>query len=342
MTNFGYDWEHLTGSYHEIGVQHGRENAERMRYLLKAFGVSLDGPWTEAEFLTPLVKHLPDLAEELHGIAVGSQMSLREVIALSFLIDLSTSASSACTGVVFADGPDGPVVGKTSDCTPGIQQEWLRPRRIKPTHGYAAIMHSHVGSPNAEMGMNERGLAIGISGLLSRQTDRNGVGWQQDIRGVLHACATTSEAIEMLARVPIRKAGYAMVIGDADGDVAVVEKVVGKIAVRRPQGNVAFEANIARCSDVLPFVDPSWCGENGERRTALLDRLTRQQPWRDFSLNGMIDLFAMHDDPVGICQHGPALHSQTGFFMLPRKRELWLARGYTCQRNLECVRFDND
>jgi len=54
----------------------------------------------------------------------------------------------------------------------------------------------------------------------------------------------------------------------------------------------------------------------------------------------MIDLFCTHEQPVGICQHGPELHSQTGFFMLPRKRELWLARGYTCHRNLERVTSD--
>jgi len=191
-------------------------------------------------------------------------LSLREVCALSFLVDLGT-VGSACTGVVFANGPDGPVVGKTSDCTPGIQQEWLRPRRIRPLRGYAAITHSQVGTPNAEMGMNERGLSIGISGLLSRDIDRNGVGWQQDIRAVLHNCATTSDAIDMLRRIPIRRAGYALVIGDANGDVAVVEKLVGKLGVRRPKNNVAFEANISLCPEIAPYIDPSWGGENGRR-----------------------------------------------------------------------------
>jgi len=28
---YGYDWENLAGCYHEIGTQHGRDNAERMR-----------------------------------------------------------------------------------------------------------------------------------------------------------------------------------------------------------------------------------------------------------------------------------------------------------------------
>ena len=335
---YGYEWESLSGSYREIGLQHGRENAERMRYLLDAFKVDLSAPWREEEFLTPLAKHLPGLAEEIHGIAEGSGMSLREVCALSFLIDLGT-AGSACTGVVFAAGPDGPVVGKTSDCSPGIQQEWLRPRRVQPKGAWAAITHSHVGTPNAEMGMNEKGLAIGISGMLSRGIDRNGVGWQQDIRGVLHACATTQEAIAMLRRIPIRKAGYAMVVGDASGDMAVVEKVVGAVAVRRPENNVAYEANIAFCPDVIPLIDPSWGGENGRQRMALLDRLCRRENWADFSLRGMIDLFCTHGDPVGLCQHGPQLHSQTGFFMLPRQREIWLASGYTCQRNLQIVRL---
>ena len=310
----------------------------RMRYLLDAFKPNLAGAWTEEEFLAPLTTHLPGLAEEIHGIAEGSGMSLREVCALSFLIDLAVTGS-ACTGVVFADGPDGPVVGKTSDCTPGIQQEWLRPRRVHPRGALAAITHSHVGSPNAEMGMNEAGLAIGISGMLSRGLDTHGVGWQQDIRGVLHVCATTRDAIAMLRRIPIRKTGYAMVVGDASGDVAVVEKLVGAVAVRPPQNNIAFEANIPLCPETLPHADPAWCSDNGHQRTELLDRLCRREHWSDFSLDGMLKLFSHHGNPVGLCQHGPELHSQTGFFMLPRKRELHLARGYTCHRNLEMIRL---
>ena len=334
---YAYDWENLSGSYHDIGVQHGRDNAERMRHLLNAFNPDLAGPWLEKDFLVPLETHLPGLAEEIHGIAEGSRMSLREVCGLSFLIDLAVTGSS-CTGVVFADGPDGPVVGKTSDCTPGIQQEWLRPRAFT-RRALAAITHSHVGSPNAEMGMNEAGLAIGISGMLSRGLDRNGVGWQQDIRGVLHACSTTREAIAMLRRVPIRKAGYALVIGDATGDVAVVEKLVGVVAERPPVNNIAYEANTALTPEAIAQSDPAWCSDNSRQRTALLHRLCDEQRWSDFSLEGMLTLFSHHATPVGLCQHGPELHSQTGFFMLPRKKELSLARGYTCQRNLEAVRM---
>jgi len=329
--------EILAGTHYEIGVQHGRRNAAQMRTLLGDFHVDLDAPWREEEFLEPLERHLPGLVEEINGIAAGSVMSLRAVVALSFLIDLGT-ASSACTGVVFADGPDGPVVAKTCDCSPGTQQEWLNQRLVRPVGEYAAVIHSHIGSPNAEMGMNEKGLAIGISGLLSNRIDREGVGWQQDIRGILHRCATTAEAIDMFRAVPIRHAGYAAVVGDAGGNVAVVERLVGTVAVRRPAGKVVFEANIALSEEAQPFVSPAWGGDNGRGRTALLARLCADETTLDFSLQGMLNLFSIHDNP-GLCQHGPELHSHTGFFMLPRKRELWIARGYTCERNLEVFQF---
>src|SRR5690242_11154160 len=108
---YGYEWEELTGSYREIGLQHGRANAERMRYLLDGFKTNLAASWRESDLLAPLEKHLPGLAEEIHGIAAGSGMTLREVCALSFQVDLAMTPV-ACTGVVFEDGPDGPVVGK--------------------------------------------------------------------------------------------------------------------------------------------------------------------------------------------------------------------------------------
>lgn len=329
--------EILSGTHYEIGLQHGRRHAAQMRTLLDDFNVDLRAPWREEEFLEPLERHLPGLAEEMHGIAEGSGMSLREVVALSFLIDLGT-ASSACTGVVFADGPDGPVVAKTCDCSPGVQQEWLNQRLVRPEGELAAVVHSHIGSPNAEMGMNEKGLAIGISGMLSNRIDRDGVGWQQDIRGILHRCSTTEEVIETFHAIPIRRAGYAAVVGDASGDVAVVERLVGVVAVRRPVGKVASEANIALSEEAQPFVSSAWGGDNGRGRTALLARLCADETKLDCSLTGMLDLFSVHGEP-GLCQHGPELHSNTGFFMLPRSRELWIARGYTCERKLETFRF---
>lgn len=329
--------EELSGTYYDIGVQHGRANAARMRWLLEAFEIDLAAPWQEADLLRPLERLLPELGEEIHGIAAGSGMSLREVCALSFYIDLHT-AVSACTGMVFVDGPDGPIVGKTSDCTPGVQQAWLRQRLVRPRGGLAALIHSHYGSPNAEMGMNERGLAIGISGLISRDIDPQGVGWQQDIRAVLHACTTTGEAIAMLQRLPIRRFGYCAVVGDAAGDVALVEKVVGAVGVRRPRGRVAYEANVACCPEVIPLADPS-VSANGMARLALLDALCADESALDYSLQGMLHLFSAHAEPAGICQHGPELHSNVGFFMLPRTREVCIARGYTCARQLETIRI---
>jgi hypothetical protein len=118
-----------------------------------------------------------------------------------------------------------------------------------------------------------------------------------------------------------------------------VEKLVGVVAVRRPPGTVAFEANTAECPDAAAEADPAWSSSNARNRTGLLRRLCADEPRMDFSLEGMLRLFRTHAEPAGLCQHGPALHSWTGFFMLPRKRELHIARGYTCEGRMEVVRF---
>src|SRR5207244_2051986 len=107
----------------------------------------------------------------------------------------------------------------------------------------------------------------------------------------------------------------------------------------RPVNNVVYEANHAFIPEVLAHVDPSWGGDNGRQRMALLDKLCRDQAWTDFSLEGMFKLFSVHEEGAGMCQHGPALHSQTGFFMLPTRHEMVLARGHTCERNFETFRF---
>jgi len=60
----------------------------------------------------------------------------------------------------------------------------------------------------------------------------------------------------MLRRVPIRFAGYAGVLGDASGDVAIFEKVVGAVGIRRPERTVAYEANVARAAESLALRGP--------------------------------------------------------------------------------------
>jgi hypothetical protein len=328
--------EELSGSYRDIGRQHGENNAAHIRYLLKSYGVSEAAPWEPAHFLDALSVHLPDLVDEIHGIAEGSGCSLKEICGLSFLIDLGT-APTACTGVVFASGPDGPVMGKTCDCNPGLQQVWLRPRLVKPAGQPAALMLSHVGSPNAEMGMNENGLAIGITGLPSVALDHRGVGWQQDIRAVLHRCATTQETIELMQMIPIRGFGYCAVAVDAAGDVAIIDKVAGAMGVKRPDGNVAYVTNIAQCPEVIPHT--TGLSENGLGRMALLKQLCDDESQMDFSFDGLLRMFHTHGEPVGLCQHGPELHSTTGFFMLPSKGMIHIARGHTCNSELEAFRF---
>lgn len=329
--------EKLSGSHREIGRRHGRNNAEHIRYLLREFCISETAAWKPRSLLDPLEKHLPDLADEIHGIAEGSGCSLKEICGLSFLVDLGTAAT-ACTGVAFASGPDGPVMGKTCDCTPGVQQVWLRPRLVKPTGQLAAVMLGHVGSPNAEMGMNEQGLAIGITGLPSAHVDRAGVGWQQDIRAILHHCTSTEEAIDMLHRIPIRGFGYCLLIVDRSGDVAICDKIAHALGVKRPAGNVAYVANVPQCPDVIPHTIAPF-SENGLQRMALLDKLCADGAQMDFSFEGMLRLYLTHGTPAGLCQHGPELHSTTGFFMLPRKGTVRISRGYTCEQDMEDFQF---
>ena len=164
-----------------------------------------------------------------------------------------------------------------------------------------------------------------------------GVGWQQDIRAILHACTTTAEAIDLLRRIPIRKAGYCAVLGDASGEVAIVEKVVGAVwfVVRAARWPMKRTWRIARkCSPTPTRTSAKMACGAWPSSPPCAD-----EAQLDLSLHGMLELFSAHGDPVGICQHGPELHSNVGFFMLPQQREVHIVRGYTCRRNIEVVRF---
>lgn len=102
---------------------------------------------------------------------------------------------------------------------------------------YSSITISPIGVGFANSGMNEKGLAIGHMGLpetiYPEKDDRPVIPHNQWIQYMLDKCANTNEVIEEAKKIRISEmsSGNHFFVGDADGNVAIIEFLNGEMVV---------------------------------------------------------------------------------------------------------------
>ena len=100
--------------------------------------------------------------------------------------------------------------------------------------GYASV--SWPGFVGVTTGMNAAGLGVVVHGARARSPRTNGDPLALTVRELLGSCSSTRQAVELLTRRrPM--VSHLLLLADAGGDVAVVERAPGEPAfVRRPDG----------------------------------------------------------------------------------------------------------
>ena len=166
-------------------------------------------------------KYCPSLLEEIRGIADGLGIPMERAV-LAFGNNGLRPPTGGCSAVM-----TGAVYGRNYDFKP--RNYGARFALVQATGTYASIGASELLTGRLD-GMNEHGLVVGLH--LVRQSPRlPGFGCVLIVRIVLDQCATTTEAVAMLRKLP-HAMQYNYSLLDANGVAAVVEAVPGCVAVR--------------------------------------------------------------------------------------------------------------
>jgi len=166
-------------------------------------------------------KYCPSLWEEIRGIADGLGIPMERAV-LAFGNNGLRPPTGGCSAVM-----TGAVYGRNYDFKP--RNYGARFALVQATGAYASIGASELLTGRLD-GMNEHGLVIGLH--LVRQSPRlPGFSCVLIVRIVLDQCATTTEAVAMLRKLP-HAMQYNYSLLDANGAAAVVEAVPGCVAVR--------------------------------------------------------------------------------------------------------------
>lgn len=331
------------GSAYEIGRQHGASCPAAVRLACEAWSRFPGLTDSQVDTGLALVRHrlqrsFPECLEEMRGIADGSGLSEREILALNcFDAVLGVAAGKLCCSTIgFVDSDVGVLLGKTADWhVEGAEDmsTWQR-YQPRPSEGYTFIHYGCAGTLWTEGGLNEAGLGMVLNGLPVTGSSE-GVPWVPLTRGVLQHCRNVQEGLTFLGRYDVMGWGFHLLLADAGGDLASIEVAPGVQAVRRPRGDLLIHTNHCLYPEtkVLEMDEATVDAygqmgllENSRARYRTLERIVPPAPR---TLLSMQALLRDRSVPGAISQNGEqGMRTAYAMIIAPARGRIWAAEGY--------------
>jgi len=327
------------GSPRAMGRQYGEGAREEILFEIEHLGKTFQTPaliswYDRAERV--LSRFLPDLREELHGIAEAAGVDHRLLLAMNF-VDTFDNHTDRCTPLLLRGSPEGMIVAKNNDAGTDEKCKFVTLIR-RPDHGIPTATVTYAGWLSGLDSMNGEGLA-NTHGSVGSKFDRSGD--RADIRlVVMHAmqyCRTSAEFLEKLQSFPLTGKGFSIAVGDRTGHSFFLDAAVPKLVKRSENVPFAYSTNLYYAPEV-EFADmraPAYrlfCVERSRYIAGL------EAP-RD--LTGIRRLLSDHSCPYAPCRHGGEAHSLTKWSLiaLPGRGDLYLADGLPCRTPYRKIRF---
>ncbi len=321
------------GSAREMGQQYGEQASADILNNVEAFRIgSEDNDVAEFTDRTRAVlkRFVPDILDELIGLAEGSGAPLSALLRLNQVNTFSGPAPSpGCTSMALSDSPDGPILGKNND---GVSDDRrFIVRRTVPDAGNSLIQVTYTGWLSGLDGMNSAGLVNGHNSVGSR-FDKTGE--RLDIRlwvyHLMRSCGTVGEFLSSVDGVPLTGKGFNIVVNDTAGDACVLEAAVPLVS-SRGRGEPFVYATNHYASDSLKDADMRAPGQKpiSVYRHGYLRWVDEMTPPRTL---GDIEGILCSHEPWAPCRHGGAHESTTLWSMIgiPAQRRLRVASGTPC------------
>jgi isopenicillin-N N-acyltransferase-like protein len=334
------------GTPYEVGCQHGQALAGLVHQCHAVYcrfpGMSAEEVERAVDALEAAHQaHVPESLTELRGIADGAGMPYREVLRLNFCMDIAPGVSERCSIIGVSDPAEGPLIAKTIDLK-ADERAFLFVQKVRPKTGSPYIHYVSAGTVWTEAGLTAAGLAYVMAALPGRVRQVGCVSaFTLITMGLLSRFETVTQVLDWLARYEIALQGMTMLLADASGDMAMVEILPSRRAIRRVekgQRDVLWHTNHAVCPETLDAAaDAEAAARYGhpgliENSRARYDNLSRLVLHIERSRAGLEGALRDHAAPGAICQHGAAgMHSSAGIVISPRQCTMWGTMDYPCQ-----------
>jgi predicted choloylglycine hydrolase len=249
----------LRGSHRDMG----RELGAQMREAgTKLPDLTADQARRTEALVRSTDRFIPALLEEIAGIAEGGGYDERAVQFYSLAIGIVPSCTVvAVSGAHTATGRT--LFGRNYDAGPQWSDFTLY--RTYPESGYAHIGCCYDLLVGREDGLNDVGLAIAVTGVQGKYTDKPGLWDHIPVRAVLEQCESVDEAVELIGALPHLWTKN-FLVADRHGGLAAIEAAQQGVAVDRSDSGFGVIANHFASAALAPFCDEAKIPANSRER----------------------------------------------------------------------------
>ncbi len=318
----------LQGSWREIGRAHGEAFREDIRKYYDFYCLRRGKtPQRFAPGIRAYVQsHLPDIIEEIRGIAEGAAMAYDEILVYNHF-----NVIAGCTPVFFRTSDYGPIVAQTLDCEREELQANLV-RHVRPDRGHGYIGGAFVGTVWLGNYVNDAGLGRGaVSAHHHPYLTDNGTAMNIIDRLIANQAATVDEAFAIMkAHRLIGKIGVYLYAHES-GRALLIEgdgERRWKTDITEP---FAFTTGLFTTGNVVVQDEPDYIRPKIARQETINALYAAGQI--SFTLDGMKRLLAHHaPDPGAVCRHNAdaGMTTQSARIALLRERKLLITEGPPC------------
>jgi predicted choloylglycine hydrolase len=235
----------LQGNHFDMGYRYGSLLYNKGVRFDSVINLSEEQYNFGVESLSICTTYYPEITEEIKGMAEGVHYPFESFAA--FLLNMGVFGEAyGCTCFCFKQGDD-IVFARNHDMFTQFKKT-TESCLYRPNNGYTFLGQGD-GLIGKEDGVNEHGLAVGMTFVASKQT-KPGLNFLFIVRLLLEKSRNVNEAINLLHTLPISTAQN-IVLADKSGDMAVVECCSQGIVIRRPENGDNFLIATNQ------FIDPS-------------------------------------------------------------------------------------
>jgi len=333
-----------SGTGYDVGRQYG----ERMQVLLKRW---VDGRLPEVtknnrpetlqtatQAMLDVLRHdFPFVVEEMRGMADATGVPFQDMAIVQLGAGFPLWRDEAgCSNVVFRKSDHGPILGKTLDASvAGAETSTVR--IIRPSSGRTLVCESRINGLATESGINDKGLAVGVSSVHFKTANKKGVLRNLTPRLILQECSDVEEAIRFVARYPVIRSGFQFALVDRAGNAALIERSPTKQNVVRTEGVALFCTNHCATPAMrqLELSRGAVGDRNSDERYANLQGITSAPDFRP-TLENLKAIIRNHRVPGGICQHGELeMHTRRAYICRPAEGKFMVAAGPACSNEFQ-------
>ena len=318
------------GTPREMGRQYGEAARDDIQYEVENIGQYFVTPRLEpfyAEADRILEKYLPDIREEIFGIAEGANADKKVLLAMNF-VDTFDNRTERCTPLLVKNSPDGVIVAKNNDAGAAEKCRFVTLIR-KPDKGIPVLTTTYAGWLSGLDSMNAEGVA-NTHGSVGSKFDKSGerVDIRLAVMQVMRYCTSSADFFEKLSAFPLTGKGFSIAVGDKNGHTFFLDAAVPHLFKREENVPFAWSTNLyyapeaefmdERAADYRPFC---------VKRSEYIAEKSIPQNVEDVK-----KILSDHSSCYAPCRHAGEAHSLTKWSMicLPARGKVLIADGFPC------------